>query len=62
MNRLSSSVGLAELTRVAAIVIGSYGTFFAASADKGVVLAFAGGLLIAPDVVSGQRKRNRDRP
>jgi hypothetical protein len=53
--------GLTEWTRAAAILVGTYGSLFASSADKGTILAFAGALLIAPNIVGAQEKRNQKR-
>lgn len=50
-----------EWTRVAGFLVGTYGTFVADSADKASILAFAGALLMAPNIAGVQRKRNEKR-
>lgn len=49
------------VARYAGGAIGAYGVLIASSADKSAVLAFAGALIVAPNIADAQRKRNRER-
>ena len=47
--------------RVIGAMIGVYGAFVVPSVDKASVLAFAGALIVVPNIADAQRKRNTKR-